>query len=223
MIGFKNSKEIEKYSELLKRKKLTLVIKRLLDIIVSLTLLLILCIPMLVIAIIIKLDSEGPIFYKQERVTKNGKIFGIYKFRTMITNADKLGTLVTVGEDKRITKCGKFLRKYRLDELPQLINIISGDMTLVGARPEVPSYVAHYSEEMLATLLLPAGVTSLASIKYKDEAEILEKSEKPDETYIKEVMPEKMKYNIEYLKEFSVLTDLKILIKTVLAVIGVNT
>lgn len=222
MIEFKISKEIEMYSEIIERKKITLFTKRLLDIIVALSLLVILCIPMLIIAIIIKLDSEGPVFYKQERVTKNGKIFGIYKFRTMITNADKLGTLVTVGEDNRITKCGKFLRKYRLDELPQLFNIISGDMTLVGTRPEVPSYVAHYSDEMLATLLLPAGVTSLASIKYKDEAMLLEKSKNPDETYIKEVLPEKMKYNIEYLKVFSISTDIKILLKTVLAVIGVN-
>ena len=137
----------------------------------------------------------------------------------MVNNAEKLGTQVTVGNDSRITRVGSFIRNCRLDEISQLLNILTGDMTLVGTRPEVKKYVDHYTKEMMATLLLPAGVTSLASIYYKDEAELLEKSENPDKTYIEEILPEKMKYNLQSIEKFNFIEDIKIMFMTALAVI----
>lgn len=238
--------EVKKYYEIIKRKKISLFLKRCFDIILSLTILIILFPIMLILALAIKIDSKGPVFYRQERVTTNGKIFKIFKFRTMVQNADKIGTLVTVGNDSRITKVGKIIRKFRLDEFPQLLNVIAGDMSFVGTRPEVKKYVDKYTDEMKATLLMPAGITSIASIKYKDEDEILNKyvneakkqvavkisngnvlsdegkeSKKNiiDEAYIKEVLPEKMKYNLEYIKKFSIFTDFKICIDTVIGVL----
>ena len=176
---------------------------------------------MLIISIIIKIDSKGPIFYRQIRITKYGKEFKIFKFRTMVVDADKKGSLVTLDNDSRITRIGSKIRKIRLDELPQLFNILLGDMSFVGTRPEVKKYVDFYNEEMLATLLLPAGVTSKASIEYKDEDEIISKYSKKeniDDIYLKRILPEKMKYNLEYLKNFSILLDLKLCINTVLKV-----
>lgn len=215
--------EIKPYYEGLKKKNVALIVKRLFDIIVSLLLLIISSPILIIISILIKLDSKGPIFYRQERITTYGKVFRIYKFRTMVTNADKIGALVTSGNDPRITKIGNKIRKCRLDELPQLINILLGDMTFVGTRPEVKKYVDAYSNEMLATLLLPAGVTSLASIKYKDEDEIISKytsqGQSVDEVYINQVLPDKMKYNLNYLKDFSFIYDLKLMIQTVFAVL----
>jgi hypothetical protein len=196
--------------------------KRIFDIIFSILILLILFIPIIIISIAIKLDSNGSVFYRQERVTQYGKKFRIFKFRTMVTNADKIGTLVTVKSDVRITKVGKFLRKYRLDEFPQIFNILIGDMSFVGTRPEVTKYVEKYSDYMYATLLLPAGLTSYSSINYKDEDEIisehLKDNENIDDIYVNYILPDKMKYNIEYIEKFSFLYDIKIMFKTFLSV-----
>ncbi len=215
--------EVKKYYEILSKRKISLAIKRIFDIIVSLLLLVLLSPIILILAILIKIDSKGPVFYRQERITTNGKIFRIFKFRTMVQNADKIGTLVTVGNDSRITRVGKMIRKVRLDELPQLINILKGEMTFVGTRPEVKKYVDKYTDEMKATLLMPAGVTSVASIKYKDEDEILEKAlengKDTDLAYVEDVLPEKMKYNLEYISKFSFWYDIKVCIDTVIGVL----
>ena len=198
---------VKKYYEIVSRKKISLLFKRIFDIIFSILILLILFIPIIIISIAIKLDSNGSVFYRQVRVTQYGKKFRIFKFRTMVTNADKIGTLVTVKSDARITKVGKFLRKYRLDEFPQIFNILIGDMSFVGTRPEVTKYVEKYSDYMYATLLLPAGLTSYSSINYKDEDEIisehLKDNENIDDIYVNYILPDKMKYNIEYIERFS--------------------
>ena len=197
---------VKKYYEIVSRKKISLLFKRIFDIIFSILILLILFIPIIIISIAIKLDSNGSVFYRQVRVTQYGKRFRIFKFRTMVTNADKIGTLVTVKSDARITKVGKFLRKYRLDEFPQIFNILIGDMSFVGTRPEVTKYVEKYSDYMYATLLLPAGLTSYSSINYKDEDEIisehLKDNENIDDIYVNYILPDKMKYNIEYIERF---------------------
>ena len=217
------NKETEKYYKILSRKKIQLFFKRLIDIIGSLILLIILSPILIIMAILIKIDSKGPVFYRQERVTTYGRVFRIFKFRTMVQNADKIGSLVTLGEDPRITRVGKIIRKFRIDEFPQVINILIGDMSFVGTRPEVKKYVDQYTEEMKATLLMPAGVTSIASIKFKNEDEIistyLNKGEKVDDIYINRVLPKKMKYNLEYIEKFSILKDLQIMINTVIAVL----
>lgn len=217
------NEETEKYYKILSHKKIQLFFKRIIDIIGSLILLIILSPILIIMAILIKLDSKGPVFYKQERVTTYGRIFRIFKFRTMVQNADKIGSLVTLGEDPRITKVGKIIRKFRIDEFPQVINILIGDMSFVGTRPEVKKYVDNYTDEMKATLLMPAGVTSTASIKYKNEDEIistyLNKGEKVDDIYINRVLPEKMKYNLEYITKFSIFYDIKICIQTVIEVL----
>ena len=210
---------VRKYCEKLSRKKVSLVLKRLLDILVSLVLTVILSPILILIALIVVIDSKGPVFYRQERITKNMKTFRIFKFRTMIDKADTIGPLVTTDNDSRITRVGRVLRKVRLDELPQLFNILAGDMTLVGTRPEVKKYVDRYTDEMMATLLLPAGVTSIASIKYKDESELLDRADDPDRVYVEKILPEKMKYNLEYLDTFSFGKDIGILISTVIAVL----
>lgn len=213
------NKETKRYYEILSKKRVYLIFKRIFDLIGALILLTLLSPIFLVLAILIKLDSKGPVFYRQERITKYGKTFRIFKFRTMITDADKKGNLLTSKNDSRITKVGTKIRNSRLDEIPQLLNIITGDMSFVGTRPEVKKYVNKYTDEMYATLLLPAGVTSKASINYKDEAKILEKySDKMDEDtiYIKKVLPEKMKYNLEYIEKISFIEDLKTCIKTVI-------
>lgn len=218
---FMKNKKVKYYYDILSKKRLQLLLKRLFDILMSLILLIMLFPILLIISIIIKIDSKGPIFYRQIRITKYGKEFKIFKFRTMVVDADKKGSLVTLDNDSRITKVGKKIRKIRLDELPQLFNILLGDMSFVGTRPEVKKYVDFYNEEMLATLLLPAGVTSKASIEYKDEDEIISKYSKKeniDDIYLKRILPEKMKYNLEYLKKFSILLDLKLCINTVLKV-----
>lgn len=211
--------EIKPYYEILRKKNFSLAIKRCFDIFVSAIMLLLLSPLFLVVAIAIKLDSKGPVFYRQERITQYGRSFRIFKFRSMVNNADKKGTLVTVDNDVRVTKVGKFIRKFRIDEISQLIDVFKGTMTFVGTRPEVPKYVDSYKPEYKATLLLPAGVTSMASIKYKDEAELLEKSDNADETYINEVLPKKMEYNLEEIQKFNLLRDIRIMFMTVLAVI----
>ena len=211
--------EVKPYYKILKKKKMSLILKRIFDIVVSFIMLIILLPVFIFLGIAIKIDSKGPVFFRQERITQYGKTFKIFKFRTMVNNAEKLGTQVTVGNDARITKVGKFIRDCRLDEIAQLLNILTGDMTFVGTRPEVKKYVNHYTKEMMATLLLPAGVTSLASIYYKDEAKLLDKSNNPDKTYIEEVLPGKMKYNLQSIGEFNFFEDIKTMIKTVVAVI----
>ena len=211
-----------KYYDVLKQKKIMLLLKRFLDFIGSLILLILLSPILIILAILIKIDSKGPVFYRQERVTTNGKTFKIFKFRTMIQDADKRGALITGKQDSRITRIGNKIRKCRLDELPQLINILKGEMSFVGTRPEVKKYVDMYTDEMKATLLMPAGVTSMASIKFKDEDEIISKQTKSDKTideaYVNDILPEKMKWNLEYIKKFSIFEDLKICIETVIKV-----
>lgn len=220
-IEFQND-SVFRYYEILKNKKISLFVKRVFDIIVS-AVMLIICIPCFAtISAAIKMDSQGPILFKQERITRYGKVFRIYKFRTMINNAEQMGSQVTVDNDCRITKVGRFLRKYRFDEIPQLINILKGEMSFVGTRPEVQRYVSTYNDDMYATLILPAGVTSLASIYYKDEDRLLEKAENADDIYIDEILPEKMKYNLSYLLNFSFWNDIKLMFMTVFAVLFRN-
>ena len=217
--NMKNEK-VREYYNILQSKKCSLIFKRIFDLIFSIFFALISSPLMLIVAVIIKLDSPGKIIFKQKRVTEGGRVFEIFKFRTMVENAEKLGAQVTTGEDLRITKCGKWLRKLRIDEFPQIFNIIKGDLSFVGPRPEVVRYVKEYTPEMLATLLIPAGVTSIASILYKDEAKLLENAKNPDEVYIQEILPEKMKYNLEYIKKFGIIYDFKVIIKTVIAVLA---
>lgn len=212
--------EVRPYWEILYKKHNQLVFKRAFDIIVAIFLLVILAIPMMLIAIMIKIDSPGSVFYRQERVTTYGRHFRIHKFRTMVSNADKIGTLVTVGDDSRITKIGKKLRHLRLDELPQLFDVIEGNMSFVGSRPEAIKYVEMYKPIYYATLLLPAGITSEASIRFKDEDKLLENVEDIDYVYIHQVLPQKMKWNLKSIKKFSLLSELLTMIKTVLAVLG---
>lgn len=210
---------VRPYYDQLKKKEFSLFLKRIFDIVVSLVLIVLLSPLLLVLSILIMLDSKGGVFYRQERVTQYGRKFRIFKFRTMVADADKIGTQVTVSNDSRITRVGSVIRKYRLDEIPQLFNILLGDMSLVGTRPESTHYVKHYAPEMFATLLLPAGVTSEASIKYKDEAELLNKADNVDKVYIEKVLPGKMKYNLESISNFSFIKEIGTMFKTVLAVI----
>ncbi|MBR2724411.1 MAG: sugar transferase, partial [Ruminococcus sp.] len=195
----------------------SLLFKRVLDFLASIIFICILFLPMLIIGLIIKLSSKGPIIYKQVRVTTFGKRFRIWKFRTMKVGSDTLGEL-TCSDDDRVTKIGKFLRKYRLDELPQIFHVLSGKMSIVGTRPEVPRYVDEYTDEMMATLLMPAGVTSLASIMFKDEAELLEKSSDVDKEYIEVILPQKMEYNLKYISRFGFRRDLYLIVKTIVEV-----
>ena len=211
---------VRPYYDQLKKKEISLFLKRIFDIVVSLVLIVLLSPLLLVLSILIVLDSKGGVFYRQERVTQYGRKFRIFKFRTMVADADKIGTQVTVSNDSRITRVGSVIRKYRLDEIPQLFNILLGDMSLVGTRPESPHYVKHYAPEMFATLLLPAGVTSEASIKYKDEAELLNKADDVDKVYIEKVLPGKMKYNLESISNFSFIKDIETMFRTVIAVFG---
>lgn len=226
MPKFMKNKEVKKYYEYLQKRKVSLFIKRVFDIFASILGLIFFSPIMIILGIAIKLDSKGPVFFKQERITTNNKTFKILKFRTMVQNADKIGSLVTVGNDNRITKVGKFIRKFRLDEFPQLINILKGDMSFIGTRPEVKKYVDCYTNEMKATLLMKAGLTSMTSIIYKDEAEIMEKHTKKgkstDDIYVKYVLPDKMKINLEYINKFNIFYDIKIAIYTVLAVLGLK-
>ena len=217
---FMQCDEVRPYYDSLKKKKISLFFKRVFDFIVGCILFVILLIPMIIIAILIKLDSKGPVFYRQERVTQYGKKFKIHKFRTMVSNADKIGSAVTVGNDSRITKVGEKLRGLRLDELPQVLDVLSGNMSFVGTRPEATKYVKKYTKEMRATLLLPAGITSEASIRYKDEARMLEGAEDVDRVYVEKVLPKKMEWNLRSIREFSFWGEGTTIIKTVLVVMG---
>ena len=219
---FMRCPEVKEYYDILYKKRTSLKIKRIFDVVVAAILLFIFFFPMTIIALLIKLDSRGPVFYRQERVTIYGRKFYIHKFRTMVNNADRMGTSVTVNNDCRITKMGYILRNLRLDEIPQLFDVLSGNMSFVGTRPEVVKYAKKYSKEMLATLLLPAGITSEASIRYKDEAKLLSSAEDVDSVYIHKILPEKMKYNLESVRNFSFLKELLIMFRTVLAVMKTN-
>ena len=212
--------EVRVYYDILQKKKASLYLKRAFDLVCAFGLLLLLGIPMLIIAFMIKRDSEGPVFYRQERVTTYGKKFRIHKFRTMVNDADKIGSAVTVGGDARITKIGAKLRGTRLDEFPQVFDVINGDMSFVGTRPEAVKYVEKYTPEMMATLLLPAGITSEASIRYKDEAELLDTADDVDKVYVEDVLPGKMKYNLQSIREFSFIGDIVTCFRTVFAVLG---
>lgn len=217
---FMRTDEVRPYYDVLQKKKISLFLKRAMDLLGGLILLVILSIPMAIIAVCIKLDSPGPVFYRQERVTTYGKHFRIHKFRTMVNNADRIGSAVTVGNDSRITKIGAKLRGCRFDELPQVFDLISGNMSFVGTRPEAVKYVEKYQPEYYATLLLPAGITSEASIRYKDEAKLMNAADDVDRVYMEEVLPGKMKYNLESICEFSFFGDFATMLRTVLAVLG---
>lgn len=219
MPEFMKNEEVKKYFDILNKKRGNLILKRLMDIIMSLILIILMSPILIFVSIWIKIDSRGPIFYKQIRITNYGESFKIYKFRTMVNDADRLGALVTTKNDPRITHVGEKIRRCRLDEIPQLFNVLLGEMSFVGTRPEVKKYVVEYTDEMKATLLLPAGVTSLASINFKNEDEILSKYLKDeisiDEIYLRNILPEKMKFNLNYIVRFSLIKDILICIKTV--------
>ncbi len=210
--------EVRKYYDILCGKKASLACKRCFDVAASLILLAVLSPVFLVVAVMVKTDSEGPVIYRQIRVTSYGKYFLILKFRSMkVARNEELQ--LTVSGDERITKVGKVIRKYRLDELPQLVNVLKGEMSFVGTRPEVPRYVEYYTPEMMATLLVPAGITANASIEYREESEELDSAEDPVKHYIEKILPEKMKYNLEDIERFSLLRDLKIIFRTIGAVL----
>ena len=213
------TEEVRPYYEILRKKQVSLMAKRGFDVVVSALMLAVLSPVFLVLAVAIKLDSPGPVFYRQVRVTQYGKQFRIFKFRSMVSNADKIGAQVTVGNDSRITRVGRVIRNCRLDEICQLIDIFRGTMTFVGTRPEVPKYVAAYTPEMMATLLLPAGVTSEASIRYKDESALLDGAEDVDEVYIHQVLPGKMEYNLDAIRNFGFWSDIRTMLRTVKAVL----
>ncbi len=212
--------EVRPYYDILRGRQASLVLKRVFDFCAALVLLVILALPMLVIAVCIKLDSEGPVFYRQERITTYGKHFRIHKFRTMVSNADKIGAAVTVGQDSRITKMGSKLRSLRLDELPQVFDVLEGTMSFVGTRPEAVKYVQQYQPEYYATLLLPAGITSEASIRYKREAELLEGAEDVDRVYVEDILPDKMYWNLHSIRNFGFWKEILTMFRTVAAVLG---
>lgn len=211
-----NSLSIQEH---LKNKKFSLSFKRVFDILFSILGLIIMFIPMIIISILIKTQSDGPVFFRQVRVGKNGKDFEILKFRTMIVDAEKKGKQITIGDDPRITKIGSFLRKTKLDEFPQLINVLKGEMSFVGPRPEVRHYVEMYNEEQKKVLLIRPGITDRASIIFRDEAQLLAKSDNPEETYIHEIMPKKLEYNLDYIRNFSVWTDIRLILETLRKII----
>ncbi len=217
---FMKNEDVKKYYEILRKKRFSLKVKRFFDVTASFVLILLLSPVFLMLSVWIKTDSKGPVYFKQERVTQYGRKFSIFKFRTMVINADRTGSLVTVQNDSRITAVGRKIRKYRLDEIPQLFNILAGDMSFVGTRPEVRKYVEEYSDEMKATLLLPAGVTSEASIRYKDEDELLKDAGDVDEVYIQKILPEKMRWNLRAIRRFSLPGELSTMVRTVFHVMS---
>jgi len=210
--------DVLKYYNILSKRTGSLLLKRISDIICALLLIVILALPMIIVAVCVKADSPGPVFFRQRRVTTGGKVFSIFKFRTMYVNDNAKNAQVTSGTDSRITKMGRTLRKLRLDEMPQLFNVLIGDMTFVGTRPEVERYVEKYTPEMYATLLMPAGITSMTSIKYRNEEEILEKADDVEKAYIEQILPDKMKYNLEYIEKFNFFYDIYIMLLTAVKV-----
>lgn len=217
---FMKCDEVKEYYKILEKRKFSLFLKRAFDLIAGTIMCIILAIPMAILAVWIKIDSPGPVFYRQERITAYGKHFKIHKFRTMVANAEKIGTTVTVGNDSRITRVGAKLRDHRLDEFPQVFDVLLGNMSFVGTRPEAIKYVEKYKAEYMATLLLPAGITSEASIRYKDEAELLDAADDVDKVYVENVLPGKMKYNLAAIRKFSFLGEIATMFRTVFAVLG---
>jgi len=209
---------VREYYDMLAQKKFSLFVKRIFEIISAVFVLVVMSPILLFAAIAIKIDSKGHVFYRQVRVTRYNKDFRIFKFRTMVNDADKKGPLVTVKNDDRITRVGKILRKTRIDEFPQMLNILKGDMSLVGMRPEVRKYVDRFTEEQMAALLLSPGITGAASIQFRDENDMLDKSKEPETTYIDEILPIKMNINLEYIKGLSFWGDIKIVINTIACV-----
>lgn len=220
---FMRTPEVRPYWEMLNKKRGQLILKRAFDLAAAVILLIVLLVPMIIIAVMIMAEDSGFIFYRQERVTRYGKHFRIHKFRTMVKDADKIGTAVTAGDDPRITRVGKKLRRLRLDELPQVFDVISGDMSFVGTRPEAARYAEKYRAEWNATLLMPAGITSECSIRYKDEAKLLAGAVNDQEAeyiYLEKVLPDKMKQNLKSIRDFSFFSDIAVMFRTVLAVRG---
>lgn len=206
--------DVRRYYDILDKKRAGLAAKRVFDFFIALLVLAVLSPLMLILALLIKLDSPGPVFYRQQRVTRDMRVFRIFKFRTMVANADVKGPLVTVADDARVTRVGGFLRRARLDELPQLFNVIAGSMSFVGTRPEVEKYVSRYDGRMLATLLMPAGVTSPASIAFKDEERMIAGAADADEVYVRDILPQKMAYNLRYIEQFGFWRDIGIMLST---------
>ena len=213
---------VREYYDILNKKKMQLFFKRLFDIVMSF-LLLIMFLPLfLVLAVAIKCDSKGPVFFKQERVTQYGKTFHIFKFRTMVVDAERLGSQVTVSNDCRVTKIGRIMRKLHLDETIQVLNVLMGQMSFVGTRPEVTKYISKYTDEMMATLLLPAGITSLASIAYQNERQLLHDTDNIDQVYTEQILPDKMRYNLYSIEHFSLGFEMKIMLQTIYSVFRKN-
>lgn len=213
------TEEVRKYYDILRKKQVSLFFKRVFDIVASSIMLIVLSPVFLLLAIAIKIDSKGPVFYRQVRVTQYNKQYLIFKFRTMYQGADR-GSQVTVNQDARVTRIGKLIRGCRLDEISQLLDVWRGTMTLVSVRAETPKYTGQYTPEMMATLLLPAGVTSLASILYKDEAKLLDGVDDPDTVYVEQILPAKMYYNLKQIEQFSFWNDIKLMFMTIFAVLG---
>lgn len=212
--------EVRPYYDILRKKNFSLFWKRVFDITVSGIVLLLILPFFLILSLAIVIDSKGPVFYRQERVTQYGKHFRIFKFRSMVNDADKKGTLVTVDHDSRITRVGKFIRKFKIDEMSQLIDIFRGTMTFIGTRPEVPKYVDQYKAEYLATFLLPAGVSSMASIMFKDENDMIDGAEDPDKVYIEKILPIKMEWNLSEIKKYGFWRDIKLCFMTIFGMFG---
>ena len=213
------NKYTKEYIGLLEKRRLSLCAKRVFDMVVSLLILLVLSPLLLLLALAVKLDSRGPVFYRQVRVGRYNEDFKIFKFRTMVQDADKIGPPLTVGDDPRVTRVGRLIRKLRLDEFSQLLNVLGGSMSLVGPRPEVRKYVDVYTPEYMATLLIRPGITATSSIAFKDEDSLLNAAEDPEKVYVEQILPPKMAYNLAYMKKISLLNDIKIMFQTVGAVL----
>lgn len=216
------NESVRKYYNILYKKRCSLFFKRLFDLVISFLLLIIFSPLFLILAVIIKCDSKGPVFFRQERVTSYGRTFRIFKFRTMVYDTQKSGPQITVKDDRRITHVGRILRKLHLDETIQVLDVFLGNMSFVGTRPEVTEYIDQYTDEMMATLLLPAGITSLASIIYQNERVLINESDNIDKVYTERILPEKMKYNLYAIEHFTLGSDIKILIQTVYSVLNKN-
>lgn len=213
------NKYTKEYIGLLEKRRPSLCAKRVFDVVVSLLILLVLSPLLLLLALAVKLDSRGPVFYRQVRVGRYNQDFKIFKFRTMVQDADKIGPPLTVGDDPRVTRVGRLIRKLRLDEFSQLLNVLGGSMSLVGPRPEVRKYVDVYTPEYMATLLIRPGITATSSIAFKDENSLLNAAEDPEKVYVEQILPPKMAYNLAYMKKISLLNDIKIMFQTVGAVL----
>ena len=209
----------QKYWALLQQKHFSMGAKRIFDVTASLLILLILSPLLLLVALAVKLDSKGPVFYRQTRVGRFNQDFQIYKFRTMVQNADRIGPPLTMGKDPRVTRVGRLIRKCRLDEFSQLLNVLGGSMSLVGPRPEVRRYVDQYQPEYMATLLIRPGITAPSSIAFRNEDEILTAGKDPEKTYVEKILPPKMELNLQYMDRISVWNDIKIMFQTLAAVL----